>query len=99
MFVCYIDGVWGAWQEWGECPVECGGGRRARNRVCDSDSTDCVGFDTQEERCNVVLCPITGSLFLKTLYLNSSKKKHILGKNINYSNHPPPFNSFAQINT
>lgn len=54
-----VDGVWEAWQEWGECSVTCGGGLRTRARLCDGpyhDGRQCPGNATDSEGCNPEIC-------------------------------------------
>ena len=34
--IVYTDGEWGTWTSWSICPVECGGGKTRRVRVCDN---------------------------------------------------------------
>ena len=60
-----VNGVWGEFAEWNECPVSCGGGERSRVRTCDSPApahggNDCTvdgSSNTEVERCNENPCP------------------------------------------
>ena len=60
-----VNGVWGEFAEWTECPVSCGGGERSRVRTCDSPApahggNDCTvdgSSNTEVERCNENPCP------------------------------------------
>merc|ERR1712140_72645 len=58
---CPIDGGFSAWDEWGPCTVECGGGDQTRSRRCDSPpprfgGADCVGELFECQRCNMEPC-------------------------------------------
>jgi len=65
---CPINGGWGDWSEWTECPVSCGGADQERTRVCDNPAPqyggeDCTVFDpsaSETQRCNENPCPIAG---------------------------------------
>ena len=60
-----VDGGWGEWSDWDECPVTCGGGDQGRTRACDNPApevggADCVADGTsgsQTQRCNEDSCP------------------------------------------
>ena len=60
-----VDGVWGDWSQWKDCPVSCGGADQQRIRACDSPAPqyggdDCtVGgnpFDWETQKCNESPC-------------------------------------------
>ena len=65
--MCYLEsqgsetGIFTPWEDWTECSVTCGGGRRARKRECNVDSSDgfvrCTGELMQVEDCNTDPCP------------------------------------------
>merc|ERR1712080_112258 len=65
---CPVNGGWGEWSEWDECPVSCGGADQGRTRVCDNPAPqyggeDCTVFDpsaSETQRCNENPCPIAG---------------------------------------
>jgi len=65
---CPINGGWGDWTEWDECPVTCGGADQGRTRVCDNPAPqfggdDCTvdgSLDSGTQRCNENPCPIDG---------------------------------------
>ena len=57
-----VDGGWGDWKEWSECPVSCGGADNTRTRACDNPApahggADCVGDASETGRCNENPCP------------------------------------------
>jgi len=61
-----VDGGYTAWEEWGECSLSCGGGRRTRHRQCTNPvpqhgGKDCssLGPSTETEECNSNGCPGT----------------------------------------
>jgi len=33
---CPVNGGWGVWSEWSDCPVSCGGAENSRTRLCDN---------------------------------------------------------------
>lgn len=41
--LCSVDGNWGSWSTWSQCPVTCGQGQRERRRLCDSPSPNVCG--------------------------------------------------------
>ena len=56
-----VDGGFSAWDEWGPCTLECGGGDQTRSRRCDSPppqfgGADCVGELFECQRCNMEPC-------------------------------------------
>ena len=56
-----VDGGFGAWDNWTECTVSCGGGNKTRGRRCDnpapqSAGKDCDGDLTATKPCNEDLC-------------------------------------------
>ncbi|XP_063876640.1 hemicentin-1-like isoform X2 [Scylla paramamosain] len=60
---CLLDGSWGTWEAWSVCSVSCGGGVRRRLRNChdpipSNGGRYCPGSDTQEDYCNLDLCPV-----------------------------------------
>jgi len=65
---CPINGGWGEWSSWPECPVSCGGGTQGRTRVCDNPVPDFGGedctvdgsTDMETQACNENPCPING---------------------------------------
>ena len=65
MLFITVNGVWGEFAEWNDCPVSCGGGERSRVRTCDSPApahggNDCTvdgSSNTEVERCNENPCP------------------------------------------
>ncbi|XP_067655947.1 sushi, von Willebrand factor type A, EGF and pentraxin domain-containing protein 1-like [Haliotis asinina] len=57
-----VNGGWGEWSQWSECSKSCGGGRRTRDRRCDSPTpynggTPCEGEPSETERCSPTSCP------------------------------------------
>ena len=60
-----VDGSWGSWGAWGSCSVNCGPGRRTKERQCDNPapknggkSCDSDGSsDKESENCNSGDCP------------------------------------------
>ena len=71
-FIQLVDGGWGEFTEWGECPVSCGGGQHSRTRVCDNpapefgglDCTNDGSSDIETEDCNTQECPSKFSKYL-----------------------------------
>ena len=63
--ISLVDGGWGEFGDWEECPVTCGGGDHSRMRTCDNpvpqyggkECTDDGSSDTESERCNEDPCP------------------------------------------
>ena len=59
-----VDGGFSAWDEWGTCTAECGGGDQTRSRRCDNPvpefgGLECDGDFTECQRCNLDPCPST----------------------------------------
>ena len=60
-----MNGGWGDFGAWDDCPVSCGGAEHSRYRVCDSPAPahggdDCTvdgSTDTETEKCNENPCP------------------------------------------
>ncbi|KAL9955598.1 hypothetical protein ACROYT_G036941 [Oculina patagonica] len=62
---CPIDGGYTEWEEWTECSLTCGGGRRRRYRQCTNPvpqygGEDCSGPAEDIEDCNTDGCPVDG---------------------------------------
>ena len=55
-----VNCEWGPW-EFGECSMECGGGKRNDTRVqkvkAEHGGIECTGKDLIEENCNIQECP------------------------------------------
>ena len=57
-----VDGGFGTWGDWDECPVSCGGGWQTRSRACNNPApsnggSDCSGVTSHTQPCNVMDCP------------------------------------------
>ena len=57
-----MNGGWGDFGAWGECPASCGGAYRSRYRACNNPAPvnggeDCTGSNTETEICNPNPCP------------------------------------------
>ena len=60
-----VNGGWGEWCAWSECPVTCGGGHIRRNRTCDNPDPQHGGdlctvdgsTNSENETCNETPCP------------------------------------------
>ena len=60
-----VNGGWGDFGAWDDCPVSCGGAEHSRYRVCDSPlpehgGDDCTvdgSTDIETEKCNENPCP------------------------------------------
>ena len=51
--------TWAGWGEWTECSATCGGGERARTRLCLAGAGgECEGEAGQTETCNTAACPV-----------------------------------------
>ena len=62
--VVAVDGVWAAWQEWGECSTTCSNGTHDRHRDCIEPKyggAPCPGNDTDTEGCFPRECPGNGA--------------------------------------
>ncbi|XP_078367511.1 coadhesin-like isoform X2 [Oculina patagonica] len=64
---CGIDGGYSEWEEWSDCSLSCGGGKRSRHRQCTNPvpqhgGKDCkeLGPATETEDCNTNGCPVDG---------------------------------------
>ncbi|WKY13010.1 hypothetical protein Q1695_004100 [Nippostrongylus brasiliensis] len=51
---------WGEWGPFGQCTVTCGGGQRARQRLCNNGCTSCqcIGSALDVETCNTSPCTV-----------------------------------------
>ncbi|XP_053376701.1 SCO-spondin-like [Mercenaria mercenaria] len=62
---CPVDGVWGPWQEWGDCSATCDNGTKLRSRTCDTPpqygGANCSGINQESETCFKAACPVDGS--------------------------------------
>ena len=60
-----VNGGWGEWGAWDECPVSCGGADQERRRLCNNpppqfDGDHCTvdgSSDKETQRCNENPCP------------------------------------------
>ena len=67
-----VDGGWGKWSDWAECPVTCGGGQHERIRSYDSPPAQHGGAkcmadgscDTECEECNLDPSPSMCEMFI-----------------------------------
>ncbi|XP_061184990.1 SCO-spondin-like [Saccostrea echinata] len=62
---CPVDGGFSKWSFWTPCSASCGGGSRARGRLCNSpkpqyNGKNCTGDYIQRDKCNAQECPIDG---------------------------------------
>ena len=70
-----VDGGWGEFGDWEDCPVSCGGGQHSRIRMCDNpapqfgglDCTNDGSSDTETEDCNTQECPSRLNIPLLTI--------------------------------
>ncbi|KAK5976445.1 ABC transmembrane type-1 domain-containing protein, partial [Trichostrongylus colubriformis] len=51
---------WGEWGAYGQCTASCGGGQRARQRLCEGGYGDsqCLGSALEVQFCNTAACPV-----------------------------------------
>ena len=64
-FIYKVNGGWGPWTDWNDCPVSCGGGEQTRTRYCNNPEPTCNGTDcsvdglpsTETQKCNENCCP------------------------------------------
>ena len=64
-FLAEVNGGWGEFSEWDECPVSCGGAEHSRHRECNNPAPAHGGHDctadgstnVETERCNENPCP------------------------------------------
>ena len=60
-----VNGGWGEWSAWPQCPVACGGGEIKRTRACDSPAPQHGGEEctidessgSEKQACNETPCP------------------------------------------
>ena len=57
-----VNGGWGEWSSWQDCPVSCDGGTQERSRVCNNPEPDFGGDD----------CTLDGSSDLETQACNEN---------------------------
>ena len=57
-----VNGGWGEWSLWTDCPVSCDGGTQERSRVCNSPEPEFGGDD----------CALDGSSDLETQACNEN---------------------------
>jgi len=64
--VFLLAGNWGAWSNYSDCSVSCGGeGTQIRTRLCNNPApqnggANCSGTDTNSQTCNNGACPPVG---------------------------------------
>ncbi|XP_043936226.1 properdin isoform X2 [Protopterus annectens] len=64
---CPVNGNWGPWGAWSDCPVTCGVGRQTRNRECNNpaprhNGQPCPGSSILYKSCTVKTnCPVSGN--------------------------------------
>ena len=56
-----VDGMWGNWAAWADCPVTCGGDTQSRSRQCDNPARalggdDCEGDAEETQVCGQGAC-------------------------------------------
>ena len=78
-----IDGNWGEWSAFSDCPVICGGGEITRTRSCDNPvpalgGDDCAGDNTDSEICNSLPCPSKYIAWRPTAVRDSDPKLTVL---------------------
>ena len=62
-----VNGGWGVWSDWGDCPVSCGGSENSRTRLCDNPAPANGGVECTADgssgietgKCNENPCPST----------------------------------------
>ena len=68
-----VDGGFGEWGDWEECPVSCGAGVKSRTRACNNPvpsngGDDCSGERKQTQPCNVMACPGRNHFIVNEIY-------------------------------
>ncbi|VDP15558.1 unnamed protein product [Heligmosomoides polygyrus] len=61
---------WGEWGPFGQCTTTCGGGQRARQRLCNGGCTtcQCLGSSLDVQLCNTAPCPVACTTCQQTPY-------------------------------
>jgi len=64
---CGVDGDYSDWSAWSACSADCGGGLKARQRLCNSPSPSAggrncshLGEPVETAPCNTQTCPVNG---------------------------------------